>query len=299
LLVQAIGLRAQGRDREALQSIQNRLAEPELELARALLEGELCERLDNVAGAREAYEKALKEYPEAGVLHLRLGAFSRRRGDLVEAERRFVSALSLAPLPEAAYEAGELSATLGRQRAARSSWALAVAFEAPDGHFGNLARERLIHEPEGRTPDDDPLVAAIRLAARGATREALTRLEQHEFSAQQEPAALSLRGRFSESADVAAAFAVYRAGLARHPDDATLAMTLGVLSFHRGDIAQARRLLLQAWAAAKLPEVSYYLGEIDAAELRGDEGTRYRVWTAVLESDGGEWRKRVELRLAQ
>ncbi len=142
LLAQALRLRARSAVVDALAVLRGRAFRAEWDVFACLLEGQLLDQLDDPAAA-EAFRRGLKTQPEDPHLHLRLAAFTWRRGDAELARRLLRRSWAAAHLPETAWRQGEIEAARASEDDARERFVWAVALEGEGGHWRDLATERI------------------------------------------------------------------------------------------------------------------------------------------------------------
>ncbi len=142
LLARVLRLRARSAAPDALALLRGRTFSAEWDVFACSLEGQLLDQLDDAAAA-EAFRRGLKTRPEDPHLHLRLAAFTWRRGDAELARRLLRRSWAAAHLPETAWRQGEIEAARARDDDARERFVWAVALEGEGGHWRDLATERL------------------------------------------------------------------------------------------------------------------------------------------------------------
>lgn len=143
LLAQIVRQRSRSAARDALAALRGRAFAPEWRVLACLLEGQLLEQLDDPTAA-EAYRRGLKERPQDPHLHLRLAAFTWRRGDAELARRLLRRSWDEAHLPETAWRQGEVEAAQARDDPARERLVWVVALEGEGGRWRALATGRLV-----------------------------------------------------------------------------------------------------------------------------------------------------------
>lgn len=141
------------------------------------------------------------------------------------------------------------------------------------------------------------LAAVLVLASEGRLSEALAKLDQQQFRGALEPAALLIRAQLLEELDLEQCWRTYTMGLERFSDHAAIPLRAGVLAYKRGDLAQAKQLLMRSWHLCPAPETAYYLGVINRAQGDEEQALEYFVQTVAMEGKGGYWRKQAEEQL--
>ena len=135
------------------------------------------------------------------------------------------------------------------------------------------------------------LVEVAVLANQGRVREALAKLDQQEFHGPLEPAALLIRARLLEELDIEECWRTYTTGLEKFPANPAIPLRAGVLAYKRGDVAQAKQLLMRSWQLGPVPETAYYAGLINRVQGNRERALEYFVQAVAMEGEGGFWRK--------
>lgn len=132
------------------------------------------------------------------------------------------------------------------------------------------------------------------LANQGNAEEAVRNLDKHQFDSELAVFAVIQKARILEEVDVDGAWQTYNGALEEYPNNAAVSLRAGVYVYKRGDTEKAKQLLMRSWSNSATPEAGYYLGTINGAQGSEGEALKFFIQTAVLEGDGGYWRKRAE-----
>jgi len=135
------------------------------------------------------------------------------------------------------------------------------------------------------------------LASEGRVSEALAKLDQQQFRGALEPVALLIRAQLLEELDIEECWRTYTMGLEKFPEYGAIPLRAGVLAYKRGDLAQAKQLLMRSWQLGPAPETAFYLGLINRAHGEEERALEYFIQTIAFEGEGGHWRKQAQQQL--